>query len=267
MFNYRRYYENEKQVGKEYTLYIHETSGGHNHIIRDDAPVVGTRTRTENGNFVRKDFNETSAYTLNLQLNYNRTFGKHDIGAMFLYEQYEEWGDMFWAQRKQLLSSSLEQLFAGSADSQWKDADGHESEIGRIGYVGRVNYGFDNRYLLEANFRYDSSVKWIPGKRWGFFPSVSAGWRVTEENFFKQNEKLNFISNLKLRASYGTLGNDGGDDVAYYQYLSKFTTGTNAVFGSGATGILPGVYPSKGITWETTTTATSALTWDCGTDC
>ena len=255
MFNYRRYYENEKQVGKEYTLYIHETSGGHNHIIRDDAPVVGTRTRTENGNFVRKDFNETSAYTLNLQLNYNRTFGKHDIGAMFLYEQYEEWGDMFWAQRKQLLSSSLEQLFAGSADSQWKDADGHESEIGRIGYVGRLNYGFDNRYLLEANFRYDSSVKWIPGKRWGFFPSVSAGWRVTEENFFKQNEKLNFISNLKLRASYGTLGNDGGDDVAYYQYLSKFTTGTNAVFGSGATGILPGVYPSKGITWETTTTA------------
>lgn len=255
MFNYRRYYENEKQVGKEYTLYIHETSGGHNHIIRDDAPVVGTRTRTENGNFVRKDFNETSAYTLNLQLNYNRTFGKHDIGAMFLYEQYEEWGDMFWAQRKQLLSSSLEQLFAGSADSQWKDADGHESEIGRIGYVGRLNYGFDNRYLLEANFRYDSSVKWIPGKRWGFFPSVSAGWRVTEENFFKQNEKLNFISNLKLRASYGALGNDGGDDVAYYQYLSKFTTGTNAVFGSGATGILPGVYPSKGITWETTTTA------------
>lgn len=127
MFNYRRYYENEKQAGKKYTLYIHETSGGHNHIIRDDAPVVGTRTRTENGNFVRKDFNETSAYTLNLQLNYNRTFGKHDIGAMFLYEQYEEFGDKFWAQRKELLSSSLEQLFAGSADSQWKDADGNES--------------------------------------------------------------------------------------------------------------------------------------------
>ena len=53
-----------------------------------------------------------------------------------------------------------------------------------------MNYGFDNRYLLEANFRYDSSVKWIPGKRWGFFPSVSAGWRVTEENFFKQNDAL-----------------------------------------------------------------------------
>lgn len=255
MFNYRRYYENEKTVGKEYTLYMHETTGEHNHIIRDDAPVTGTRTRTENGNFVRKDFNETSAYTLNLQLNYNRTFGKHDVGAMFLYEQYEQWGDTFWAQRKELLSPILEQLFAGSADSKWKDADGHESEIGRLGYVGRINYGFDNRYLIEANFRYDSSVKWVPGKRWGFFPSVSAGWRITEEPFFKQNDKLKFIDNLKLRASYGTLGNDGGDDVAYYQYLSKFNTGTNVVFGSGASGILPSVYPSYGITWETTTTA------------
>ena len=94
----------------------------------------------------------------------------------------------------------MEQLFKGSADSQWKDASGNESEIGRIGYVGRVNYGFDNRYLLEANFRYDSSVKWIPGKRWGFFPSVSAGWRITEENFFQSNKKLRFINNLKLRA-------------------------------------------------------------------
>lgn len=255
MFNYRRYYENNKQAGKAYTLYMHETSGGHNHIIRDDAAVVGTRTRTENGNFVRKTFNETSSYTLNLQLNYNRTFGKHDLGLMFLYEQYEQWGDTYYAQRKELLSSALEQLFAGNADSKWKDASGNESEIGRLGYVGRINYSFDNRYLLEANFRYDSSVKWIPGKRWGFFPSVSAGWRVSEEKFFKNNEKLGLISNLKLRGSYGTLGNDGGDNVAYYQYLSKFNTGSNAVFGSGATGILPSVYPSRGITWETTTTA------------
>lgn len=259
VFNYRRYYNKEKQVGKEYTLYIHETTGEHNHIILDDAPVVGTRTRTENGNFVRKTFDENSAYTLNLQLNYNRVFGKHDIGLMFLYEQYEEWGDTFYGQRKELLSSTLEQLFAGSADSQFKDADGHESEIGRLGYVSRLNYGFDNRYLIEANFRYDASVKWIPGKRWGFFPSVSAGWRISEEPFFKQNEKMNFVSNLKLRGSYGTLGNDGGDQVAYYQYLSKFSTGTNAVFGTGATGILPGVYPSRGITWETTTTGNAGF--------
>lgn len=259
LFNYRRYYETVKLAGKEYTLYRHKTSGQNNHIIADDAEVVGTRMRTERGNFVRRDFKENSSYTLNLQLNYANTFGKHDIGAMFLYEQYEEWGNNFWGERRQLLTPSIEEMFMGSADSKWKDADGKSSEIGRLGYVGRINYGFDNRYLLEANFRYDSSVKWVPGKRWGFFPSVSAGWRITEENFFKQFEKLSFISNMKLRASYGTLGNDGGDKVDYYQYLNKFTTmkdnPSGAVFGSATTGILPGVYPSYGITWETTTTA------------
>ena len=169
MFNYRRYYENEKQVGKEYT-FIYTKRAADITISSATTPrFVGSTYENRKPELRRKDFNETSAYTLNLQLNYNRTFGKHDIGAMFLYEQYEEWGDMFWAQRKQLLSSSLEQLFAGSADSQWKDADGHESEIGRIGYIGRVNYGFDNRYLLEANFRYDSSGKWIRANV-GIFP-------------------------------------------------------------------------------------------------
>lgn len=255
LFNYRRYYTTEKLVGKEYTLYRHQTSGGHNHIIAEDAPVVGTRTRTERGNFVRRDFGETSSYTLNLQLNYNNTFGKHDIGAMFLYEQFEQWGNSFWGERRELLTPAIEEMFVGSADSKWKDANGSSSEIGRLGYVGRINYGFDNRYLIEANFRYDSSVKWVPGKRWGFFPSVSGAWRITEENFFKQNEKLNFINNLKLRASYGSLGNDGGDQVAYYQYLSKFNVTTGGAFGAATTGILPGVYPSRGITWEKTTTA------------
>lgn len=255
LFNYRRYYKKEKLVGKEYTLYRHQTSGQHNHIIAEDAAVVGTRTRTERGNFVRKDFGETSSYTLNLQVNYNRTFGKHDVGAMFLYEQFEQWGDSFWGERRELLTPSIEEMFVGSADSKWKDANGSSSEIGRLGYVGRVNYGYDNRYLLEANFRYDASVKWVPGKRWGFFPSVSGAWRLTEEEFFKSNEKLNFINNLKLRASYGVLGNDGADQVAYYQYLSKYNTTTGGVFGSASTGILPGTYPNQNITWEKTATA------------
>lgn len=89
---------------------------------------------------------------------------------MFLYEQYEEWGDMFWAQRKQLLSSSLEQLFAGSADSQWKDADGHESEIGRIGYVGRVNYGFDQPLSIRSQLPLRLVRKMDSGQTLGIFP-------------------------------------------------------------------------------------------------
>lgn len=254
LFNYRRYYEKSKLVGKEYTLYRHKTSGGHNHIIADDAEVVGTRTRTERGNFVRKDFDETSQYTLNLQLNYNRSFGKHDIGALFVYEQFESWGDKFWGERRELLTSAIEDMFVGNADSKWKNADGSATEIGRLGYVGRINYAYDNRYLVEANFRYDGSVKWVPGKRWGFFPSVSAAWRMTEESFFRNNPDLSFIDNLKLRASYGILGNDGGDDVDAYQYLEKYKIVTGGAFGSATTGIVPDVYPNSNITWEKTAT-------------
>lgn len=254
LFNYRRYYEKSKLVGKEYTLYRHKTSGQNNHIIADDAEVVGTRTRTERGNFVRKDFNENSQYTLNLQLNYNRTFGKHDLGALFVYEQFESWGDNFWGERRELLTPTIEDMFVGSADSKWKDASGSGSESGRMGYVGRVNYAYDNRYLIEGNFRYDGSVKWVPGKRWGFFPSVSGAWRMTEEKFFKESAKLSFINNLKIRASYGVLGNDGGSDVAGYQYLEKYKIVTGGAFGSATTGILPDVYPNTNITWEKTAT-------------
>lgn len=254
LFNYRRYYEKSKLVGKEYTLYRHKTSGKNNHIIADDAEVVGTRTRTERGNFVRKDFAENSQYTLNLQVNYNKTFGKHDLGALFVYEQNESWGDNFWGERRELLTPTIEDMFVGNADSKWKDASGSSSENGRIGYVGRVNYAYDNRYLIEGNFRYDGSVKWVPGKRWGFFPSVSGAWRIAEEKFFKENAKLSFVNNLKLRASYGVLGNDGGDDVAGYQYLEKYKIVTGGAFGSASTGILPDVYPNPNITWEKTAT-------------
>lgn len=263
MFNYRKFYSVRKQVGKEYPLYEFETSGSHNHIVKDGAEITRVKSRTESlGNGIRKDFNENSRYTLNLQLNYDRTFGKHDVGALFLYEQYEQWGQNIYAQRKKLLTNAIEEMFIGDASAENKDAGGAATEIGRLGYVGRVNYAYDSKYLLEANFRYDASTKFASGNRWGFFPSVSAGWRISEETFMKDNEKLNFIDNLKLRLSYGVLGNDGGTDVAYYQYLDLFQTATGGAFGSATTGIQPSTYPNKTITWEKT--ATTDVGFDLG---
>lgn len=260
MFNYRRYYSVRKQTGKEYPLYEHETSGSNGNIVKEGAAITRTKTRTESlGNGIRKDFSENSRYTLNLQLNYEQTFGKHDISALFLYEQYEEWGQNIYAQRKKLLTSAIEEMFIGDASAENKDAGGAASEIGRLGFVGRINYGYNNRYLLEANFRYDASTKFAPGNRWGFFPSVSAGWRIAEEAFIKENDSFGFLDNLKLRASYGVLGNDGGSDVAYYQYLDIFNTTTGGVFGSATTGIVQGTYPNKEITWEKTATTDIGL--------
>lgn len=263
MFNYRKYYSVRKQTGKEYPLYEFETTGSHNHIIKDGGEIVRVFSRTESlGNGIRKDFSENSRYTLNLQLNYAQTFGKHEIGALFLYEQFEQWTQNIYAQRKKLLTNAIEEMFIGDADASNKDAGGAATEIGRLGYVGRINYAYDSKYLLEANFRYDASTKFASGSRWGFFPSVSAGWRVSEELFMRDNEKLDFIDNLKLRLSYGVLGNDGGSDVAYYQYLDQFATTTGAAFGSATTGIYPSTYPNKTITWEKT--ATTDVGFDLG---
>lgn len=263
LFNYRRYYSVRKQVGKEYPLYEFETSGSNGNYVTDGAAITRVKSRSETlGNGVRKDFSENSRYTFNIRLNYDQSFGKHDVGALFLYEQYEEWGQNIYAQRKKLLTNAIEEMFIGDADAANKDAGGAASEIGRLGYVGRLNYAYDNKYLVEANFRYDASTKFAPGSRWGFFPSVSAGWRIGEESFIKNNDKLKFIDNLKLRASYGILGNDGGSSVAYYQYLDLFNTTTGGVFGSATTGIVQGTYPNKAITWEKTATTDIGLDAD-----
>lgn len=249
MFNYR--YESRfiKQFSTKYTLYIHETSGANNHLIKEDAKVVGTRTRTD-GDYINRSNNQYNQYTLNASLNYARQFGKHDVGALFVYEQREASEDYFMGQRKEPLTYAIDEMFIGSDNSSNFSTTGNAGESGRLGYVGRVNYAYDSKYLLELNFRYDGNYKFAPGHQWGFFPSASAGWRISEENFFR-NLNAGFINNLKLRASYGLVGDDGGDDVAAFQWQARYAKqSAGAVFGSVTSGILPSVYPNPQITWE-----------------
>ena len=105
--------------------------------------------------------------------------------------------------------------------------------------IGRLNYSYSDRYLIEAQFRHDGSSKFAKGHQWGFFPSVSAGWRVSEENFIKDNEALNWISQLKLRASYGVLGDDGDQEYDWAMGYTYPATGENEA-GGFSTGYAPG---------------------------
>ncbi len=258
LFDYRFYNYKRKFLSKAYNLYSHQTSGTHNHIVYDDAEVTSYTTRSD-GNYITKYNNDQSSYTLNLNINYNHTFGKHDIGAMFIYEQYEDKTDYFYAQRKYLQAEGVEQLWSGSSGYQY--ADGYEGENGRLGYIGRINYSYDDKYLFEANCRYDGSMVFSKDHRWGFFPSVSAAWRISEEPFVKEKENLSFIDNLKLRGSYGVLGND---QTTTFQWEQKYNMTTGGVFGSGtgtgSTAVYAGTYPNPDITWEKT------ATFDLGVD-
>jgi TonB-linked SusC/RagA family outer membrane protein len=134
----------------------------------------------------------------------------------------------------------------GSTDPDDKNNGGSASAGAYNNYLGRLSYDYQAKYLLQFLFRYDGSQIFPKGKRYGFFPGVSAGWRLSQEPFIRNN--LPFVNELKLRASYGELGNDR---VGAYQYLQAFSFGNNYVFGTAdAPGIYSNTMPNPDITWE-----------------
>jgi TonB-linked SusC/RagA family outer membrane protein len=123
--------------------------------------------------------------------------------------------------RKNYISQAVDQLFAGAVDAYLTN-NGYADQSARMNYFGRVNYDYLGKYLAEFVWRYDGSYMFPPGEQFGFFPGVSVGWRVSEENFWKNN--ISFINNFKLRGSWGQTGNDRIDE---YQYLSTYAYGSN----------------------------------------
>jgi TonB-linked SusC/RagA family outer membrane protein len=167
---------------------------------------------------IRREFYSKSNSLWNVSVNYNNKFGgSHDISGLLLFEHSTSNGDNFYAQRD--LSIPIEQLFAGNSTNQignMSSGDNALYELANQALVGRVNYGYQSKYLVELSFRYDGSSKFPPDTRWVLFPSGSVGWILSEENFWK-NSKLDFIDYFKLRASYGKMGDDAALRFQFYQ--------------------------------------------------
>ncbi len=197
------------------------------------------------------------ALTLNATMNYDRTFNDmHHIGAVIGFEQSESRNDVLQAERKQYSQDALDELFAGDLDKTYYDNTGSASETARRGFFGRLSYDFKDKYLTQFILRYDGSENFPKDKRWGLFPGLSVGWRLSEEGFIKDN--LSFIDNLKIRASYGEQGNDKIDQ---FQYMTTYQYGRSQVFdGKQVNGIYPGVFPNVNVTWEV------AKTYNIGLD-
>lgn len=187
------------------------------------------------------------------QLNYTNSFGRHNLNATLVAER---------------ISRREQETFVHSVPKtnvlpiiQFADMDTYNDtdyEEARIGYVGRVTYNYADRYFAEVSGRRDAAWRFAPGKRWGFFPSVSAGWRISEEGFFK-NLNLNALSDLKIRASYGKLGDDdinaGNSYISPFAYIPGYNYATSTVVldgqvvkGSRNTGV-----PISNISWFTST--------------
>jgi len=188
----------------------------------------------------------TSIYPL-LSLNYENTFNDHTVGALFLTEGIDTESSFLEAGRRDLISSELPYLFAGSTENLTNN--GGAEETGRVSYVGRLNYSYLGKYLLEGTVRFDASHKFPSNSRWGTFPSVSAAWRISEEAFIKEN--ATWIDNIKLRASFSETGNDTVDAFRYlagYQILTNptdvYLLGSNVYREIRTTGL-----PNRNITW------------------
>lgn len=179
-------------------------------------------------------------------LNYERVFaGVHNFSALLLFEGINYNSDFISAGRDNFLSPSIEQLYAG--DNSTAKNNGTAEEGGRMSYVGRVNYSYKDKYLFEATLRADASAKFSPTKRWGYFPSVSAAWRISEESFM---DNVSYLDNLKLRVNYGQSGND---DVVNFQYLSGYKLQGFAGYLIGDNpmkAIYSSVIPNPNLSWE-----------------
>lgn len=236
---YKGYLEgHKKQFNLPYKMALFNTLGTNNHIVGDQQ--VGWRDRTQ-AEFLLNREDRLNNYQLNGQVDYKHSFGQHNLDGLLVYERAQRDSVWFDGRRDDFISPVVDQYVGGSATQAL--ANGAQRQDARVSYVGSLNYDYAQKYILSGSFRYDGSVIFAPENRWGFFPAVSAGWRLSQEPFFK----LPFINELKLRASYGVVGNDR---VGSFQWQDKYVIRPGGVFSTPTTGLAPGTPANHNITWE-----------------
>jgi len=178
-------------------------------------------------------------------LKYNKTFGKHEIKLLAGYSEEEFTYDWESGYRKNFVNNTQRVLSLGDAATQTNDAGSYD--LGLRSYFGRINYVFDDKYLFEANIRRDGSSRFASGNQWGTFPSFSGGWIISQEEFMQDANWLNF---LKLRASWGQLGNENIPN--YYNGSDILQSGRNySLGGTLYSGVALQDMINKDLSWET----------------
>jgi TonB-linked SusC/RagA family outer membrane protein len=183
------------------------------------------------------------------QLNYIKSFGDHNIMAIAAYER-SDYDNQYFVVHTVPSNNYVSQMSFSEQDylaDQWNFE-------ARAGYIGRFNYNYKQKYLVELIARYDGSYLYAPDKRWGLFPAASIGWRISDESFFTSTLG-NYIDMLKIRASYGQTGSESG--VSAFGYLGGYTygSGSSVLDGNYVIGLVPRGLPVRNLSWVTNTNA------------
>lgn len=233
--------DNNKQFTKPWYVYTWDGE------TRDenDTPVLQRGKRGVSEPRLSQSMSDGTRTTVKALVDYKTTIGGvNNISTLLGWERIEGESMNFNAFRRYFNSTVIDEMFAGG-DRQ-KDNGGASSYEARMSYFGRFNYDYDSKYLAEFLFRYDGSYIFPEDGRWGFFPGVSLGWQVSEEEFWNENGLVNYF---KIRGSWGETGNDR---IAPYQYLETYGYSGTYIFN----GDVPGKTlnqlrtPNPDITWE-----------------
>lgn len=234
-------FTSNKQLGQPFDLYQYDRAADEYINRHDDTGVV----------WVSNSTSQSNRTTLNGRVGYRRSFkDAHHVDAFAAYEQMQYKYSYLYGYRTNYISSAIPELFAGSTKPEDQANDGYSNIVARVNFFGRANYDYKEKYLAEVTFRYDGSMNFAPGHRWGFFPGASAGWVMSEENFWEPVKDV--VSFFKLKASVGMMGNDS---VAPYQYMTQYQLTNTHPFFEGA--------PTQG--FEKVRTANPNITWEKAT--
>ena len=254
LFSYDKTTDDNSDFRKAFDEYTYNSANDSYAVYTRNAPTQLTRR-----------YFTSNSHLWNLSLNYGNTFANsHNVAALLLYE--ESYSQDYDITASRFFSMPIPYLFAGDTENQSGDGSGL-SERANKALVGRLNYDFLSKYLFEFSFRYDGSSRFPKDKQWGFFPSVQLGYRISEESFIKNN--LTFVDNLKIRGSWGQLGDDSASSFQFIEGFDYPASGGNRnrnngyVFGNSFINALGfRKAPNPNITWYTSTTKNIGLDAD-----
>ena len=204
------------------------------------APPIDLKIATTGQTYNRENY-----WKFNHIINYDQSFGKHDITALAGFEEERFWSRTSNVTLQGLIDPYIDDLDVGT---EYKSSYGTSDEYTARSWFGRATYAYDGRYLFEVDMRYDGSSRFAPENRWGFFPAASAGWRISEESFMRGSKV--WLDNFKLRVSWGRLGNNS---IGNYEWQQTYGL-VNYPFNSRTNlGLAPTTQANIDLHWEETT--------------
>lgn len=251
LLSYNKQFQEVKVWKTPWNLYTFDKQAYINNNMQNPENFLNTFSAGPTDPSLSQNYYQEQKILENVVANYKRSFGDHDITLMGGAESQRFNDNTFNAFRRNYISTSISELFAGSQEN-WTN-NGSSAKGSRVSYFGRIDYAYQHKYLFQIVGRYDGSYLFPENKRFGFFPAFSGGWRISEEPFFKNS--VSFVDELKIRGSWGKTGNDITNPdalVEAQQYYSGFQFGSGYVLGIDqiAQNIAPTYVANPYITWE-----------------